>query len=65
MAYVEDSMPHVVPTKNAPVGAFSLERVNRIVFVDSSNFNGSSASVKISSNYYSISSNCLYPLLRI
>ena len=34
-----------------------MERVNRIVFVDSSNFNGSSVSVKISSNFCSIFSN--------
>ena len=34
-----------------------MERVNRIVFVDSSNFNGSRAFVLISSNFCSISSN--------
>ena len=34
-----------------------MERVNRIAFVDSSNFNGFRASVQISSNFCSISSN--------
>ena len=34
-----------------------MERVNRIAFVDPSNFNGSRAFVLISSNFCSISSN--------
>ena len=34
-----------------------MERVNRIAFVDTSNFNGSRAFVLISSNFCSISSN--------
>ena len=34
-----------------------MERVNRIAFVDTSNFNGSKAFVQISSNFCSISSN--------
>ena len=34
-----------------------MERVNRIAFVDTSNFNGSKAFVLISSNFCSISSN--------
>ena len=59
MAYVESSFPHSYRSnENASAReAFSLERVNRIAFVDASIFNGSKASVQISSNFCSISSN--------
>ena len=43
----------------------SMEQVNRIVFVDASISNTYREPDTFSSNYYSISSNCLYPLLRI
>ena len=46
-------------------GARSMEQVNRIVFVDASISNTYREPDTFSSNYYSISSNCLYPLLRI
>ena len=36
-----------------------MERVNRIAFADASIFNGSRASVQISSNFCSISSNLI------
>ena len=45
--------------------AHVMEQVNRIVFVDASISNTYREPDTFSSNYYSISSNCLYPLLRI
>ena len=46
-------------------GARFMEQVKGIVFVDASISNIYREPDTFSSNYYSISSNCLYPLLRI
>ena len=45
--------------------AHVMEQVYRIAFVDASISNTYREPDTFSSNYYSISSNCLYPLLRI
>ena len=56
MERVMEISRHFAPRKMPPLGAL-LERVNRIAFVGASIFNGFRASVQISSNFCSISSN--------